>query len=98
MSYLSSKQTPLTQVVEMVLSAPDMDWRRLVFEAACSKALHEWMVKALWLLPGTRGDISNISLTEKVDGILVSVIRRKSGFRREMLVDAIKIEGNPPYF
>ena len=97
-SYLSSKATFLTQTISVVLSAPDVDWRRLIFEAACSKGLHEWMVKVSWLLPGTRAewnDLSNASLTEEVDSFLAGMIGQKSWLSRETLVDAIEIYSNP---
>lgn len=31
------------------LSAPDVDWRRHIFDAADSKGLHMWMAKRDWL-------------------------------------------------
>jgi hypothetical protein len=82
----------------VVLSAPDVDWRCLIFEAAYSKGLHEWMVKVSWLLPSTRGgwnDLPNVSLTKEVDKFLVGTIGQKSWLSREILVDAIKTEAKP---
>jgi hypothetical protein len=82
----------------VVLLALDVDWRRLIFEAAYSKGLHEWMVKVLWLLPSIRGgwnDTLNVSLTKEVDKFLVGTIGQKSWLSWEILVDAIKTEANP---
>jgi hypothetical protein len=80
-----------------VLSAPDVDWRRLIFEAACSKGLHEWLAKVSWLLPDTRAewnDISNVSLTKEVDRFLAGIIGQNSCLSREILLDAVKVETN----
>ena len=99
MSYLSSKMTSLIQSISVVLSAPNVNWRFLIFEATCSNGLHEWMVKVLWLLPGTRGewnDLSNVLLTEEVDRLLAGMIDQRSWLSREMLVDAIKSNAKPP--
>ena len=47
--------------VRLVLSASDVDWRRLVFEAASSKGLHKWMAKRSWLLHG-KGSEWNVDI------------------------------------
>ncbi len=73
--------TSLIQSISVVLSAPNVNWRFLIFEATCSNGFHEWMVKVLWLLPGTRGewnDLSNVLLTEEVDRLLAGMIGQKS--------------------
>lgn len=49
----------IRRLVPLCLKDPDVDWEQLIFEAACSKGLHQWMADRSWLLPGTiacRGD------------------------------------------
>jgi hypothetical protein len=88
-----SRPISLAESIKLVLSASDVDWRRLVFEAASSKGLHKWMAKRSWLLHGTgsewstRGD----ALFEALDGFLAGEIGQKSGLSWEILVEAIKI-------
>ncbi|PMD54947.1 uncharacterized protein K444DRAFT_596730 [Hyaloscypha bicolor E] len=88
-----SRTISLTQSIKLVLSASDIDWRRLLFEAASSKGLHKWMAKRSWLLHGTENEWSTRgnSLVEEVDGFLAGEIGQKSGLSWEILVDAIKI-------
>src|ERR1700694_5948376 len=88
----------LKHLISVILTALDVYWRQLEFEAVCSKGLHEWMVKVSWLLPSTRGeldDISNFSLTKEVDMFIVGTIGRESWLSWEILLDAIRIEVNP---
>jgi hypothetical protein len=88
-----SRTISLTQSIKLVLSASDIDWRRLLFEAASSKGLHKWMAKRSWLLHGAENEWSTRgnSLVEEVDGFLAGEIGQKSGLNWEILVDAIKI-------
>jgi hypothetical protein len=54
------------------MSAPDVDWRHLIFEAASSKGMRQWMVRS-WLLHGTRSernDLPMASLVQEVEGVL----------------------------
>jgi len=44
---------PIRQLAPLCLEDPDVDWKQLIFEAAYSKGLHQWMAKRSWLLPGT---------------------------------------------
>ena len=88
-----SRTISLAQSIKLVLSASDVDWRRLLFEAASSKGLHKWMAKRSWLLHGTGSEWSarGNSLVKEVDGFLAGKIGQKSGLSWEILADAIKI-------
>jgi hypothetical protein len=82
-----------------VLSAPDVDWRSIIFQAVISKGVHGFMVKASWLMDdeeGDRGDISDNALVGEVDRFLAGSIGQGSALGREMLVGALKVRDIPP--
>lgn len=91
-----SSQFGMTSIAEsmvMVLSALNVDWRRLIFEAAISKGTHKWMVKVSWLLRSKRSEgigIESISLVEEVEGFLIGNIGEKSELNREVLLNVIQ--------
>jgi hypothetical protein len=85
-----SKPISLNQSITLVLSASDVDWRRLIFEAASSKGLHQWMVKRSWLLH----DLPRASMVEEMESFLAGTVAQKSMLDRQILVDALKIKDN----
>ncbi|KAL1845130.1 hypothetical protein VTK73DRAFT_1064 [Phialemonium thermophilum] len=51
----------IRELMTIILTDPDVDWRHLVFEAAFSKGLHVWMAKRSWLITGTRAGLEPLS-------------------------------------
>ncbi|KAK2764992.1 hypothetical protein FQN54_008691 [Arachnomyces sp. PD_36] len=68
-----------------VLSAPDVDWRNLMYQAAGSKGLHKWMAGKNWLLSRDTDIPTNSDLEREVEEFLEGPIGRIIGLSSEQL-------------
>lgn len=85
-----SQTGELTQSIHKVLLAPDVDWQTLIFEAACSKGLHKWMVNANWLLMGDIGVPTTSDLEAEVEAFVKDLVGNENKLFRETLVARIR--------
>lgn len=77
----------LAQPIQKFLSASDVDWRSLIFEAASSKGLHKWMINVNWLL---RDIPISPDLEEEVKDFFKDTVEQKKRISQDILIKAIK--------
>ena len=92
---LEDEENTVTRII-LNLSHPRYDWHCMIFEAAFSRGLHQWLVDRQWLLrdlnEGNKNEYNDLSanlVPEELKTFCRGDIAKKNGIKEEYLDDIL---------